>query len=98
METHTYHRYAESFKEWLQVINYSASTVETLPHQLQEFFEWLENHNITTVTEITRQHILGWYDYLKYQRKTQFGTFLKPQSLNGYIRALKRLKTILAGC
>jgi len=85
-----YHRYAESFKEWLQIINYSSSTTETLPRQLQEFFEWLESKSITTVTAVTRKHILEWYDYLKYQRKSQHSdTFLKPQTLNGYIRALK---------
>lgn len=90
METYAYHRYAESFKEWLQIINYSASTTETLPRQLQEFFTWLESKNITDVTAITRKHILEWYDYLKHQRKSQFtDTFLKPQTLNGYIRALK---------
>ncbi|MCA4897905.1 MAG: tyrosine-type recombinase/integrase [Cytophagales bacterium] len=90
METYTYHRYAESFKEWLQIINYSSSTTETLPRQLQEFFTWLESKDITTVTAITRQHILQWYDYLKYQRKSQHtDTFLKSQTLNGYIRALK---------
>lgn len=90
METYTYQRYAESFKEWLQIINYSSSTIETLPRQLQEFFSWLERKDITTVTAITRQHILEWYDYLKYQRKSQFSdTFLKAQTLNGYIRALK---------
>jgi integrase/recombinase XerD len=90
METYTYHRYAESFKEWLQIINYSASTSESLPRHLQEFFEWLEGKGITEVTAITRKHILEWYDQLKYERKSQFtDTFLKPQTLNGYIRALK---------
>jgi integrase/recombinase XerD len=90
METYTYQRYGESFKEWLQIINYSSSTTETLPRQLQEFFEWLESKDVITVTAITRKHILEWYDYLKYQRKTQHSdTFLKPQTLNGYIRALK---------
>lgn len=86
----SYQRYTESFKEWLHVINYSASTVESLPRMLQEFFSWLESRNVITVTEITRKHILEWYDYLKYQRKSQHtNTFLKPQSLNGYIRVLK---------
>ncbi len=91
METYTYHRYAESFKEWLRIINYSASTSESLPRHLQEFFEWLEKgQDITSIPQITRKQILAWYDYLKHQRKSQHtGTFLKPQTLNGYIRALK---------
>lgn len=86
----SYQRYTESFKEWLQVINYSEGTVESSPRQLQEFFSWLESRDITTVTEVTRKHILEWYDYLKYERKSQHtDTFLKPQTLNGYVRSLK---------
>lgn len=88
--SYTYQRYTEGFKEWLQILNYSHSTTETLPNQLQEFFAWLESKNVTTVTQITRKHILEWYDHLKYVRKSQHtDTFLKPQTLNGYIRSLK---------
>lgn len=86
----SYQRYSESFKEWLQIINCSASSIERMPRQLQEFFTWLEEQRVTTLEEITRQQVSAFYDFLKYTRKSQFtDTFLKPQTLNSYIRCLK---------
>jgi integrase/recombinase XerD len=86
----SYQRYTESFKEWLQVINCSANSIERLPRQLQEFFQWMNTNNITRLEEITRQQVNLFYDYLKYERKSQHtNTFLRPQTLNGYIRCLK---------
>jgi integrase/recombinase XerD len=86
----SYQRYTESFKEWLQVINCSESSIERMPRQLQEFFEWIETNHNTTLEQITRQHVNAFYEYLKYARKSQHSdTFLKPQTLNSYIRCLK---------
>ena len=86
----TYTRYTESFKEWLQVINCSANSIERLPRQLQEFFQWMNTNNITRLEQITRQQVSSFYNFLKYERKSQHtDTFLRPQTLNGYIRCLK---------
>lgn len=86
----SYQRYTESFKEWLQIINCSANSIERLPRQLQEFFQWMNTNNITRLEDITRQQVNLFYDYLKYERKSQHtNTFLRPQTLNGYIRCLK---------
>lgn len=83
-------RYTEGFKEWLRVLNYSGSTTESIPRMLQEFFNWLQDENITGITEITRKHVLQWYDHLKYTRKSQrTDTFLKAGTLNSYISTLK---------
>jgi len=86
----SYQRYSESFKEWLQIINCSASSIERMPRQLQEFFTWLQEQRVTSLEQITRQQVSAFYDFLKYTRKSQFtDTFLKPQTLNSYIRCLK---------
>lgn len=90
MKSYTYQRYTESFKEWLEIINTSQSSIERMPRQLQEFFSWLSERNISNLDQITRQHVNGFYDYLKYERKNQHtGTLLRPQTLNSYIRCLK---------
>jgi site-specific recombinase XerD len=86
----SYLRYTESFKEWLQVINCSQSSIERMPRQLQEFFEWLEINQVTSLEQITRDQVNAFYTFLKYERKSQFtDTFLKPQTLNSHIRCLK---------
>lgn len=86
----SYQSYTEGFREWLRVLNYSASTADSTPRQLQEFFNWLQEQNITGITQITRKHVLQWYDHLKYTRKSQrTDTFLKAGTLNSYISTLK---------
>ena len=86
----TYRHYTESFKEWLQVINLSETSIERLPKQLQEFFDWSTTKGITNLETITRHHVDDFYSYIKHERKNQHtGTLLKPQTLNSYIRTLK---------
>jgi integrase/recombinase XerD len=88
----TWKRYTESFKQWLQLLNYTLSTTERMPKQIEEFFAWIEKEtdHIKSMEQITRQHVHGYYEYLKYTRKSQnTDTFLKSQTLNGHIRALK---------
>jgi integrase/recombinase XerD len=84
-------RYTESFKQWLQLLNYTLSTTERMPRQIEEFFEWIDrSEKISSLEQISRQHVHGYYEYLKYTRKSQnTDTFLKSQTLNGHIRALK---------
>lgn len=90
MGSYVYYRYVESFKEWLGLINYAASTIERLPRQIEEFFTWMESHQVSSIEQITRQHIRAYYEYLKYRRKSHItDTFLKSQTLNGHIRGLK---------
>ena len=86
----TYRHYTESFKEWLQVINLSETSIERLPKQLQEFFDWSNEKEINTLEQITRQHVNAFYGYMKYERKhKRTGTLLNPKTLNSYIRTLK---------
>lgn len=90
MKSYTYTRYTESFKEWLEIINTSQSSIERMPRQLQEFFEWLAINQINDLEQIARHHVNGFYDHLKYERKSQHtGRLLRPQTLNSYIRCLK---------
>jgi integrase/recombinase XerD len=90
MESYTYNRYVESYKEWLALLNYAASTMESLPRQIREFFTWMESHGVHNIEQITREHIREYYQYMKYTRKSQHtDTFLKSQTLNGHIRGLK---------
>lgn len=90
MESYTYNRYVESFKEWLELINYADSTIERLPRQIEEFFTWIESQGIRKVDQITRYHIRDYFQHLKYNRVSHSTkTFLKSQTLNGHIRGLK---------
>ena len=85
----SYYRLQESFKEWLELLNYNKSGIERMPRQLATFFSWLTQQEIQLKT-ITRQDTRAFYHYLKYQRKSQYTKeFLKANTLNSYILTLK---------
>ncbi len=95
--SYTYKRYTESFREWLQLLNYSKSGIDRMPRQLAEFFSWLEKEarlpdgqGVKEISSITRTHTKLFYHHLKYHRKSQnSGEFLKSSTLNSYIHCLK---------
>jgi site-specific recombinase XerD len=68
----------------------SETSIERLPRQLQEFFDWSAKKNINSLAQITRHHVSDFYSYTKHERKNRHtGLLLKPQTLNSYIRTLK---------
>jgi site-specific recombinase XerD len=86
----TYRHYTESFKEWLEVLNWNAASVDNIPRQLQEFFNWLERNNVNQIDEVTRENVDSFYSYIKYERRNlRTGEMLRPQTLNGFIRSVR---------
>ena len=49
----SYQEILKSFKNWLDILGFADSTLESLPNHLQEFFYYLENHNIHTINHIS---------------------------------------------
>jgi site-specific recombinase XerD len=85
----SYYRLQQSFQEWLELFNYSKSSISRMPRQIQEFFSWLIEKEIP-FKSITRQDTKDFYHYIKYHRKSQnSGNFLKNTTLNSYILSLK---------
>ena len=54
-----------SYKEWLDILGYAESTVNSLPVHLQEFLYYLEQQRITTIRFITTERIKEYYRYLQ---------------------------------
>ena len=53
----TYSRLTEGFKEWLHILGYAKSTVDTLPRRVNELFEHAEIQGIYKLSDIQSQHI-----------------------------------------
>jgi len=87
--SYTYKRVLESYKEWLGIIGYAKSTVNSLPQQLQPFFFHLKSKQIENLQEVPKEVIRSYYESLKKRRSKQTGTFLKNSTLNGHIRNLR---------
>jgi integrase/recombinase XerD len=85
----TYTRLTGGFKQWLHIIGYAKSTVDTLPRRINELFEYAEKQGIYKLADIQSQHIRAYYELLKMRKSRQTGELLKNSTLNGIIRAWK---------
>ena len=83
------YKYVEqSFKQWLDVLGYAGTTVYGMPNYIREFFNWLEQHGIKQVNDITAQHIKQYYAYIKQRINTKQGGALSPSYINKHRQAL----------
>jgi integrase/recombinase XerD len=83
----TYTILTEGFKEWLHIIGYAKSTIDSLPRRITELFEYAESCQIYRLEEIQREHIKAYYETIKKKKSEQTGELLKNSTLNGIIRA-----------
>ena len=84
-----------SFKQWLDILGYVASTVYYLPNYLQEFFYWLEQHHITNINFIETQTVKQYYNYLRERANERRNGALSKSYLNKHQQALKKFKEYL---
>lgn len=82
-------RYLEkSFKEWLDVMGYSAQSVYYMPIHVRELLHYLENNGVSTIKEITNKKIKEHYQQLRMRPNVRRGGGLSGASLNGHINAI----------
>src|SRR5690606_35112231 len=84
-----------SFKEWLDVLGFSDAMLKNYPHQLCEFFYWLEQHKINHIDYIQKEHIKDYYNYLKERPNKTRGGALSNNYLNSHQSTLKKFKEYL---
>jgi integrase/recombinase XerD len=90
-------RYVEkSFREWLDILGYSDSTVYQLPLHVRELFHWLETEKqITQINQITTPLIKEHYDNLKYRGNTRRSGGLSNNYLNKHLQAFNKFMDYL---
>lgn len=84
-----------NFKEWLDILGYSQSTVYYMPIFLQEFFYWLERHNINTIENIGLKNVNDYYKYLTERCHEHKSGGLSKAYLNKHQGALKKFREYL---
>ncbi len=91
VKTDQYKYIEQSFRQWLDILGYSAITVYSMPNYIREFFNWLEQRHITQVNSITAQHIKQYYSYIKQRTNSKDGGALSPSFINKHRQALSTL-------
>lgn len=95
LQNESYKILLADFKNWLDILGFSETMQKNYPHQLCEFFYWLEQNNILHVDYIQKEHINNYYNYLKERpNKTRNGG-LSKHYLNAHHNTLKKFREYL---
>jgi len=90
------YRYLEqSFKEWLDVQGYAASTVYNLPLHVRELLNYLEKQGINNIKQLDIKHIKAYYHQLQQRGNNRRGGGLSGAHLNKHIQALRKFTQYL---
>jgi len=95
LQNQSYKALLLNFKEWLDILGYSQSTVYYMPIFLQEFFYWLEQHSINTIENISLKNVNDYYRYLNERCHQRKSGGLSKAYLNKHQGALKKFREYL---
>jgi len=91
----TYDRIILAYKEWLGLLGYSKSTVNSMPKRVQEFFNYLEREQIQGLQQVETKHIRAFYAEQKTRASLNTGKLLSNSTINSYLRNLRLLAQYL---
>jgi integrase/recombinase XerD len=91
IQSYEYKTLEKETGQWLKLLGYSKQTGYTIPTHLREFFYWLEQHQASSLEEVSKGHIEGFLEYLQQRENLKNGGVLSPAHLNKYIQALNLL-------
>lgn len=95
LHNESYRMFVTGYKEWLDILGYAESTVYSLPIHLQEFFYYLEQNHIYTLTHIYTSTIREYYSYLGQRANQRRNGALSKSYLNKHQQALKKFREYL---
>ena len=95
LQNEVFKSFVVNYKEWLDILGYTESTVYALPIHLQEFFYYLECHGHTNLKNITTKTVKEYYNELKERANERQDGGLSKSYLNKHQQALKKFKEYL---
>lgn len=94
--SNTSFRYLEqSFKEWLDIMGYAASSVYYMPLHVRELLYHLERKGLKNIKELDSKHIRQYYNKLKERANQRREGGISNNHLNKHIQALRKFTDYL---
>jgi integrase/recombinase XerD len=78
----------QGFKDWLDIIGYAETTINTLPVHVKELLHYLEQKNILHITQVKPRHVSDFIRYLKLRGNLKYGGGLGASTINKTIQAI----------
>lgn len=95
LQSEAYRYIIASFKEWLQTLGYSATTVYSLPNHIQEFLHYSESKGYAGLFQLTTELMKEHYCRLKQRTNKRYGGGLSNAYLNKHLQALHKFSDYL---
>ncbi len=95
LQNDSYQYIEQSFREWLDILGYSSSTVYNLPNHVRELLHYLEQHHIDHITQLDNHIIKAHYEHIKQRGNERLGGALSNGSLNKHLQALYKFTDYL---
>ena len=76
------------FKQWLDILGYAETTVNSLPPHVQELLHFLEQQNVTQIAKVKPRHISEFSNYLKVRTNKLRGGGLSASHINKTLQNL----------
>ena len=91
----SYRLLLSKFKEWLDILGYSTSAINSYPRYIKEYFYYLEESQVKNLDDVTPTIVKEYYDQLsKRPNKQKYGA-LSKSSLNQHQQALRKFNEYL---
>jgi site-specific recombinase XerD len=81
-----------NYKNWLETLNYSATTIKNNPKYVSEFIQW---SGITETNQINSENLQGWFDHLTTRKHKKKAAGLSLNYIKGYRNALSQYSKYL---
>lgn len=88
----TGYQYLEkAFKEWLDILGYSNSSVTSMPAIVKEFLHYLETIGVTNINQLQQKNIKAYHHYITTRANQRRGGGLSNNYINKHIQAIEKL-------
>ncbi|WP_282086652.1 tyrosine-type recombinase/integrase [Aquimarina algiphila] len=95
LQNDSYKILLSDFKDWLDILGYNEKAVYYMPIFIQEFFYWLESHDIQRLEQITIDTVKAYYKYLGERSNQRTSGALSKAYLNKHQNALRKFREYL---
>lgn len=86
---------SESFTIWLETLGYKTRTIKQAGWNINEFFAFLESHQVTRIKDLGPHHATQYLEYLQHRGNCIHGGSLSAGYINKHITALRLLSKYL---
>lgn len=90
LTTPQYEYLEKGFKEWLDILGYSAGQVINQPRHVREFLHFLEGRGIKNIQAVQHKDIRAYHDHVSGRANQRNGGGLSNHSLNYHLYAVEK--------